>query len=459
MLAARYQMTKGSPRQRPPTVPTRTSQRQLDDIDETVDRLRMLTAYCSTEAHCSVQKAARLCMVQLRVLDADRSDCLSAERLRRAIEADVDKGFVPFYVVATIGTYATAASDNLKSIGAVCQEYPTIWLHVDASYGGNALLCPEMRHLSLGIEYANSISVCPEKWALVNHDCTCFWTSDYLRLIEGLVVNPTYLQYEQQNESIDYRHWGVPLSRRFRALKLWFTLRSYGLHNLQKHIRNHCLLAERFRAFVNSDRRLQLMNLVEIRRKCKCRPSNEQFPQLGVVCFRVLRTGESQPLPADQLTELLLAFINQSGRAFMSPVRVGDNFCIRYCITAENYTHEDVDRTARTVERCLEKIEHAQYVSITKASLVSLGVESSAGRLSRRSSTFGRTRRRSGDSHLQLRALRYLTHTVSVPPAQLQQMRERPMLQGGGSPYFVPSTDDDIVDHVDLSDLVASLEL
>ncbi|XP_013784595.1 tyrosine decarboxylase-like, partial [Limulus polyphemus] len=149
---------------------------------------------------------------------------------------DRNMGLVPFFVSATLGTTSCCSFDAIHEIGPICQE-EGVWLHVDAAYSGSAFICPEFQHLLKGIEHASSFNMNPNKWMLVNFDCSTLWVKDRFKLTQALVVDPLYLQHSYSDKSIDYRHWGIPLSRRFRALKLWFVIRNYGIEGLQKYIR------------------------------------------------------------------------------------------------------------------------------------------------------------------------------------------------------------------------------
>lgn len=176
---------------------------------------------------------------------------------------------------------------------------------MDGAYAGSAFICPELRGLMAGIEHADSFNTNPNKWLLVNFDCSCLWVKDHVKLTSALVVDPLYLQHANSGESIDYRHWGIPLSRRFRALKLWFVMRSYGITGLQNYIRNHIRLAKRFELQLRRDVRFEILNDVVV----------------GLVCFRLKRT--------DELNQKLLAKINASGKLHMIPSRVMGKYILR----------------------------------------------------------------------------------------------------------------------------------
>lgn len=137
------------------------------------------------------------------------------------MEEDELQGLVPFFVSTTLGTTGSCSFDALEEIGKALQRSPRVWLHVDAAYAGNAFICPELKPLLKGIEYADSFNTNPNKWLLTNFDISTLWVRDRIRLTSALVVDPLYLKHGYSDAAIDYRHWGVPLSRRFRSLKLW----------------------------------------------------------------------------------------------------------------------------------------------------------------------------------------------------------------------------------------------
>lgn len=240
-----------------------------EEVHESV-YLPQLVAYTSKEAHSSVEKAAKMAIIKLRILDTDDRGRFRGDTLREAIAKDLEIGLTPFFVVATVGTTGACAFDNLVEIGEVCREVPSIWFHVDGAYAGNSFILPEMRKFKEGLEYADSFNTNPNKLLLTSFDASTMWVKDVMLLKTALTVNPLYLQHEHSS-AIDYRHYGIPLSRRFRALKLWFVFRSYGITGLQKYIRNHIKLAKYFEQLVEEDDRFEVRNDVH----------------LGLVCFRL----------------------------------------------------------------------------------------------------------------------------------------------------------------------------
>ncbi|CAG9761061.1 unnamed protein product [Ceutorhynchus assimilis] len=322
MLAARAQALKRLKQQHP-------------FVEEGV-LLSKLMAYCSKEAHSCVEKAAMICFVKLRILEPDEKSSLRGKTLMMAMEEDETMGLIPFFVSTTLGTTSCCSFDNLPEIGQVCQKFPCIWLHVDAAYAGNAFICPELKYLLDGIEYADSFNTNPNKWLLTNFDCSTYWVRDRLRLTSALVVDPLYLQHGYSDATIDYRHWGVPLSRRFRSLKLWFVLRSYGIAGLQKYIRLHIRLAKRFEVHVLNDRRFEICNDVK----------------LGLVCFRLKAP--------DKVNEKLLSNINASGKLHMVPSSVNDKYVIRFCVVSHIATENDIDHAWEVICEFAEELLDTQ---------------------------------------------------------------------------------------------------
>jgi aromatic-L-amino-acid/L-tryptophan decarboxylase len=269
--------------------------------------------YVSPETHSSVEKAARIAGLgdtSLRVLEVD-PDALSitADSLRRAIEADRAAGVRPLLAVATVGSTSTTAVDPVRAMGELCREHG-VWLHVDAAYAGVAAVCPELRWLNDGLELADSYCTNPHKWLLTNFDCDAFYVADPDALVGALSVLPEFLRNPatESGAVIDYRDWQVPLGRRFRSLKLWAVLRWYGAEGLRAHIRAHVGLAADFASWVRADPRFELV---------------APHP-LALVCFRL--TGDDGP------NEKLLAAVNDSGEAYLSHTRVAGRYVLRLAI-------------------------------------------------------------------------------------------------------------------------------
>lgn len=281
-----------------------------------------LTAYTSTQAHSSVEKAAGIAGLgrnQLRLIEVDEQYALRPDRLAEAIQRDRAAGRLPCFVAATVGTTSSNAVDPLRAVGEVCCA-ERVWFHVDGAMAGPAALCPEFRPLFDGLELADSYCFNPHKWMFTNFDCSCFFVADRSALIRTLSILPEYLKNKatETGAVIDYRDWQVPLGRRFRALKLWFVLRHYGAEGLRHHLRAHVALAREFARWVQEDPRFELV--VE--------------PPLNLVCFR---------LRADDVTnEVLLDRLNRTGRLFLTHTRLGGRYVLRLCVGQTHTTAEHV---------------------------------------------------------------------------------------------------------------------
>lgn len=278
-----------------------------------------LVAYASTQTHSSIEKAVKIAGIgkgNLRLIDVDENFAMVPSALAEAIRKDRQEGLVPFFVCATVGTTASNAIDPVHLIGRICQE-EGIWLHVDGAMSGTAALCPEFRFIHDGLEFANSYCFNPHKWMFTNFDCDCFYIADRAALIKTLSILPEYLRNKatESGAVIDYRDWHIQLGRRFRALKLWFVIRHYGIEGLQSLVRRHVALAQEFARWVEEDPDFELVSPAP----------------LNLVCFRH-RAG-------DEFNRNLLEQLNQSGRVFLSHAILADRFAIRMCI-GQTHTEE-----------------------------------------------------------------------------------------------------------------------
>lgn len=229
-----------------------------------------LIAYCSELAHSSCERATLLANVKLRLIETDDRCSMRADKLEEAIRQDLANNMIPFIVIATLGTTAVCSYDDIKSISMIARQH-SIWVHVDAAYAGSALVCPELRMLMPNLNYADSFDFNPHKWLQVNFDCSAFYISDSRKLVNAFNVDPVYLRHENQGKIPDYRHWQLPLGRRFRSLKLWFVMRLFGINKLQSYIRRHVDLARYFEYLLSKDSRFELTHKTT----------------LGLVCFRL----------------------------------------------------------------------------------------------------------------------------------------------------------------------------
>ena len=225
------------------------------------------------------------------------------------------------------------ALDPIPEISQICKEHG-IWLHIDAAMAGTAAICPEFRFINEGIHEADSYTFNPHKWMFTNFDCNAFFVADRAALINALSILPEYLrnQATETGEVIDYRDWQIPLGRRFRALKLWFVIRHYGIEGLQYHIRRHVELAQMFAQWV---RESEDFNLVV------------ESP-LNLVCFSH-RAG-------NEFTERLMHYVNDTGKMYMTHTKLNDIFTLRMSIGQTYSEIEHVEKAWDLLQQASAKL-------------------------------------------------------------------------------------------------------
>jgi len=295
-----------------------------------------LVFYTSEEAHSSVAKAARIAGVGdefLRAIPSDDTFAMRTDDLRAQIEADRKAGLKPAGVVATVGSTGVGGIDPLDEIAAICREHD-LYFHVDAAWAGAALILPEERGRAAGIEQADSIVFNPHKWLMTNFDCSAHFVRDPDALVKTLGILPEYLKTVGGSEVIDYRDWGVPLGRRFRALKLWFVIRSYGVEGLQDIIRSHIAWAGELAELIDTASGFELMA-----------PRS-----LALINFRHLPADVVDDAAIDAINERLLAVINDDGRIYLTRNRIRGRFAIRFSIGQTTTTRAHVLDAWRVIQ-------------------------------------------------------------------------------------------------------------
>ncbi|RRT47307.1 hypothetical protein B296_00053822, partial [Ensete ventricosum] len=290
-----------------------------------------LVAYGSDQTHSTFAKACRIAgfdQANVRLIPTQLGSgyALVAARLRDAMAADAAAGLVPAYVCATVGTTSSTAVDPLGLIADVAAEFG-VWVHVDAAYAGSACICPEFRRFLDGVERADSLSISPHKWLLTGLDCTCLWLRDRPRLAESLGTNPEYLKNGPSESGlvVDCKDLQVGVGRRFRALKLWTVLRTYGVAGLQAHIRSDVEMARAFEGMVRADRRFEVV----VPRR------------FALVCFRIRAWGGGEPA-AEADNRRLLALVNGSGRAYVTHTVLGGKYVLRFAVGSTLTEHRHV---------------------------------------------------------------------------------------------------------------------
>ncbi len=290
-----------------------------------------LTCYTSDQAHSSVLKAVRIAGMGeafLRLVPVDRRFAMRADSLREAIDQDEREGHTPCFVCATVGTTSSTAVDPVAEIAELCGE-KGIWLHVDAALAGSAAILPEMRWVMDGVAGADSFLFNPHKWLFTNFDCCAYFVREPIWLKQALSIQPEYLKTQHDEAAENFRDWSIQLGRRFRALKLWFVIRSYGVEGLREKVRLHLHMASWFASRVRE-------------REGFCLVAE---PRLNTVCFR---------LDTDESTEALLQSVNESGEALLTHTRLDGRYVIRVSFGQTHSRFEHAEALWSLIEGLLE---------------------------------------------------------------------------------------------------------
>ncbi len=288
-----------------------------------------MVAYISTQTHSSIEKAIKIAGIgkeNLRMIDVDKKFSMRTDLLEKQIKKDKSNGFTPFFICAALGTTSSNAVDPIKEIALISRR-ENCWLHIDAAMSGTAMLCPEFRHFQDGVELADSYCFNPHKWMFTNFDCDIFWVANRQELINTFSILPEYLrnQATESGEVFDYRDWHIQLGRRFRALKLWFVIRHYGIEGLQFHIRKHIELAQKFKSWVEKSKDFEVF--VE--------------PPFNLVCFRH-KAG-------DDFNMNLMHEVNHTGKAFFTHTKLNGQVVLRMSIGQTNTEERHLKKTWKLI--------------------------------------------------------------------------------------------------------------
>jgi aromatic-L-amino-acid decarboxylase len=278
---------------------------------------RPLIVYASGQSHSSVEKAAILAgfgRANVRNIPTDEHYAMRADALAAAIEADIENNLTPCVIVATTGTTTTTALDPLEEIAQVALRHD-LWLHVDAAMAGSAMILPECRWMWQGIEGADSLVLNPHKWLGVAFDCSLYYVRDPQHLVRVMSTNPSYLQSAVDNQVKNLRDWGIPLGRRFRALKLWCLIREQGVAGLQARLRRDIANAQWLAEQVQATPNWSVLAPVPLQTVCV----RHEPPQL---------TGEA----LDQHTLAWVERVNRSGGAYLTPAQLNGRWMVRVSI-------------------------------------------------------------------------------------------------------------------------------
>jgi len=286
-----------------------------------------LVVYASAHSHSSVEKAALLAgfgKTNVRVVPHEGSHAMRAESLESMVGEDLREGRVPCAVVATTGTTTSTALDPVEAIARVAAAH-NMWLHVDAAMAGSAMILPECRWMWQGVELADSLIVNPHKWLGAVFDCTLYFVRDPEHLVRVMSTNPSYLKTAADGRVKNYRDWGLPLGRRFRALKLWFLIREQGVEGLQARLRRDMENAKWLAAEIGKTPNWTVLAPVP----------------LQTLCIR----HEPAGLTGDALDKHTLdwaARVNQSGEAYVTPAVLDGRWVVRVSIGTELTEREHV---------------------------------------------------------------------------------------------------------------------
>ncbi|MBT3634764.1 MAG: aminotransferase class I/II-fold pyridoxal phosphate-dependent enzyme [Candidatus Marinimicrobia bacterium] len=299
-----------------------------------------LIIYSSIQSHSSVKKAALLAgfgLNNIRTIETDENFAIDVEQLKIAIEQDIKKGLKPCAVIATIGTTNTTAMDPISDILSLTQKH-NMWLHVDAAMAGTAMILPECRWMWDGIEGADSIIINPHKWLGVVFDCSLYYIRNREHLVRVMSTNPSYLQTSKDNEVKNYRDWGIPLGRRFRALKLWCLIKEQGVSGLQERIRKDIKNAKWLKDQIENEPQWEILAPVT----------------LQTICVRHTPSGLKNDL-LEKHTLQWVTDINNGGAAYLTPGQLNGKWMVRISIGAEATTLKHVKALWITMKSAVNK--------------------------------------------------------------------------------------------------------
>src|SRR5690348_10250252 len=291
--------------------------------------LPLLRIYISEQAHSSIEKGVITLGLGQRALRKIRTDPefrMDPSALAAAIEEDKRAGYLPFCVVATVGTTSTSSIDPVPEIATLCEQH-ALWLHVDAAYAGSAAIVPEFRSLLAGCERADSLVTNPHKWLFTPFDLSVLYCRQMDLLKRAFSLVPEYLKTPEQEKVRSGSDYGIQLGRRFRALKLWLVIRYFGHEGLAARIREHCRLASLFASWIEESRDWELM---------------APHP-LALVCFRACPSGFAEK-DLDAVNEAIMHGVNASGRALLSHTKLNDKLTLRLSIGNIRTTEDHVRR-------------------------------------------------------------------------------------------------------------------
>lgn len=295
------------------------------------------TVYCTSEAHSSIEKAVKISGIgssNLRKIDVDSKYSLIPEKLEKQIVEDKNSGFVPLCVVSAYGTTGSTAIDPIEEVDNIAKKHG-IWHHIDAAFAGSALILPEIRGNLKGIELADSFVFNPHKWLMTNFDCSAYFVRDKEALIRTFEILPEYLK-TKENAVNNYRDWGIQLGRRFRALKLWFVIRSFGVEGLRNIIRNHINLSDKLYDLIEDEPDFEIL---------APKPFN-------TICFRYHPIDENDIEILNEINLKFLEMINQSGEFFLTHTKLSGRMTIRIVTGQTNLKESNIESLWNHLIKC-----------------------------------------------------------------------------------------------------------
>lgn len=282
-----------------------------------------LVALGSDQTHSCTQKAALIAGVRYRAVPTSLANdfAMTGEAIKKTIAELKAKGLEPFYLTTNLGTTSTCAVDDFASVAEAVQAVAPpgpgeIWVHVDAAYAGAALVCPEYQHLTASFDKFHSFDMNMHKWLLTNFDASTLFVRKRKDLIDALSITPSYLRNEHSESGLvtDYRDWQIPLGRRFRSLKIWFVMRTYGVEGMQEHIRRSVKFGELFHSLVKE--RSDLFNVLTT-------------PAFALTVFNVKPEKGEDQAEADRLTKDVYELVNNRGEIYITSSVIAGRYAIR----------------------------------------------------------------------------------------------------------------------------------
>ncbi|MDH5368367.1 MAG: pyridoxal-dependent decarboxylase, partial [Cyclobacteriaceae bacterium] len=298
--------------------------------------------YCSQETHSSIDKAVKISGIGIENLikiDVDDSMAMMPDELEKSILNDINDGVKPICVIATLGTTGTTAIDPINDIAAICAKY-NIWLHIDAAFAGTALVLPEYRWMIKGMESADSFVFNPHKWMFTNFDCSAYYVKNKDELTRTFEILPEYLKTKVDQQVNNYRDWGIPLGRRFRALKLWFVIRSYGVEGVKQRVKEHIEMAQSLGE--QMDNHLDFEQLAPL--------------NFNMLCFRYHPENCNNEEKLNTINEKLINTLNDSGKVYMTHTKIKGKYTIRMVIGQTYVQQHHVDMAWNIIQKTAKNI-------------------------------------------------------------------------------------------------------